>query len=62
MPNEDKIIAPKLTTKSCRGNGSNWVDYRDRVLWRLESQSIDVHAEYDSPPSTYTALGKIGGL
>jgi len=32
MANEDKIIVPKLTS-----DGSNWVNYRDCVLWLLES-------------------------
>ena len=57
MTNEDKITIPKLTA-----DGSNWVDYRDRVIWLLESHSIDDHIEHDSPPTGYTALGKIGGL
>jgi len=38
MHTEDKANIPKLTH-----DGSNWVDYCDRVLWLLESQNIDAH-------------------
>ena len=54
---EDKITIPKLSD-----DGSNWVDYRDRVLWLLESQTIDDHIEHDSPPMAYQNQGKVGGL
>jgi len=54
---EDKITIPKLSD-----DGSNWVDYRDHVLWLLEAQSIDDHIDTDSPSTTYTAIGKIAGM
>jgi len=54
---EDKITIPKLSD-----NGSNWVDYRNRVLWLLESQTIDNHINHDSPPTAYQNQGKVGGV
>ena len=54
---EDKITIPKLSD-----NGSNWVDYRDRVLWLLELQTIDDHINHDSPPTAYQNQGKVRGL
>jgi len=52
---EDKITIPKLSD-----DGSNWVDYRDCVLWLLESQTIDDHIDHDSPPTAYQNQGKVG--
>src|SRR5260221_9672130 len=57
MHTEDKVNVPKLTH-----DGANWVDYRNRLLWLLESQHIDTHITADSMPSEYTNLGKVGGL
>jgi len=54
---EDKITIPKLSD-----DGSNWVDYRDCVLWLLESQTIDDHIDHDSPPTAYQNQGKVGGV
>ena len=54
---QDKIIIPKLTD-----DGSNWIDYRDRVVWLLESQYIENHIDNDSPPSSYTSAGEVSGL
>src|SRR6266581_603348 len=57
MHTDERVNVPKLTH-----DGSNWVDYRDRVLWLLESQNIDAHIEDDTMPTSYTSDGKIGGL
>jgi len=54
---EDKITIPKLSN-----NGSNWVNYCDRVLWLLESQTIDNHINHDSPPTAYQNQGKVRGV
>ena len=54
---QDKIILPKLSD-----DGSNWVDYRDRIVWLLESQNIEQHIDHDIAPSSYTAVGDVGGL
>ena len=53
---QDKIIVPKLADDS-----SNWIDYRDRVVWLLESQNIEQHIEHDTMPSAYTTPGNVGG-
>jgi hypothetical protein len=57
MHSDDKFNVPKLSI-----DGANWVDYRDRVLWLLESQNIEAHIADDSMPSSYTTQGKVGGL
>jgi len=57
MHTEERVNVPKLTH-----DGSNWVDYRDRVLWLLESQNIDAHIADDTMLTSYTTDGKIGGL
>ena len=57
MHYEDKITIPKLSD-----DGSNWVNYRDWVLWLLDPQTIDDHIDHDSPPTAYQNQGKVGGL
>jgi hypothetical protein len=57
MHPEDKVTIPKLAD-----NGSNWIDYRDCVVWLLESQNIDEHIENDTIPSSYSTTGEVGGL
>ena len=54
---QDNIILLKLSD-----DGSNWVGYRDRVVWLLESQNIEQHIDHDIAPSSYTAVGGVGGL
>jgi hypothetical protein len=39
---QDKIIIPKLAN-----DGSNWIDYWDRIVWLLESQNIEEHIEHN---------------
>jgi hypothetical protein len=57
MHPEDKVTIPKLAD-----DGSNWIDYRDCVVWLLESQNIDEHIENDTIPSSYSTTGEVGGL
>ena len=57
MHSDDKFNVPKLLI-----NGANWDDYRDRVLWLLESQNIEAHIADDSMPSSYTTQGKVSSL
>jgi len=54
---EDKITILKLSD-----DGSNWVNYRDHVLWLLESQTIDNHIDHNSPPTAYQNQGKVRGV
>ena len=54
---EHKIKLPKLSP-----DGSNWVTYRDRLTWALQSNSIQDHIAAESPPAAYTALGTINAL
>jgi len=57
MHTEERVNVPKLTHDS-----SNWVDYRDCILWLLESQNIDTHIADDTMPTSYTTDGKISSL
>jgi hypothetical protein len=57
MQSEQKVTIPKLTT-----DGTNWVDYRNWLLWLLESQHIEMHIAGNSMPISYTTQGKVGGL
>jgi len=54
---EHKLKLPKLSP-----DGSNWVTYRDRLTWALQSNSIQGHIVAETPPTEYTALGTINGL
>jgi hypothetical protein len=54
---QDKIILPRLAN-----DGSNWIDYRDHIMWLLESQNIEEHIEHDTAPSSYTTTGKVSGI
>ena len=54
---ELKLKLPKLSP-----DGSNWVTYRDRLTWALQSNSIRDHIAADSPNAEYIALGTINSL
>jgi len=43
-------------------DGSNWVTYRDRLKWAMQTNTFDAHAGVDSPSVDYLALGTIGGI
>jgi len=43
-------------------NSSNWVTYRDRLKWAMQTNTFDAHARADSPPVDYLALGTVGGI
>ena len=61
-PNDDMHPGDKVTIPKLADDGSNWIDYRDRVVWLLESQNIDEHIDNDTVPSSYTNGGNVGGL
>src|SRR6267142_376507 len=43
-------------------DGSNWVTYRDRLKWAMQTNTFDSHAGADSPPADYLALSTVGGV
>src|SRR6267142_98854 len=43
-------------------NSSNWVTYRDRLKWAMQTNTFDAHARADSPLVDYLALGTVGGV
>ena len=53
----DRTIITKLAT-----DGSNWVTYRDRMIWAFNSQWWSSHLTNTTTPAAYTAAGNINGL
>ena len=48
---------PKLAV-----DGSNWVIFRDRLLWVLDTNSLSEHLAHDTIPASYTNAGPVGSL
>ena len=58
MQTEDhRLTVPKLLA-----DGTNWVIYRDRVVWALSANGLDVHLSQDTPTDDFFDEGVIGGL
>ena len=58
MQSEDsKLTVPKLSS-----DGSNWVIYRNRLVYTLNAHGLDVHLTHETPPQEYIDEGDIGGL
>ncbi|KAH9993606.1 hypothetical protein BJV77DRAFT_944272, partial [Russula vinacea] len=58
MQTEDhRLTVPKLLA-----DGTNWVIYRDRVVWALSANGLDVHLTQDTPTDDFFDEGVIGGL
>jgi hypothetical protein len=57
MSDETKISVPKLSA-----DGSNWVIYRDRMVWAMDSRDLADHLTNDMMPTAYGAAGTIGGV
>jgi hypothetical protein len=54
---DHRITVPKL-----HPDGTNWVIYRDRVVWALRANGLDVHLTEDTPSDEFIDEGVIGGL
>jgi hypothetical protein len=57
MLGEDKVTLPKL-----QSDGSNWVIYRNRLLYTFNSFGLGIHLTHDEPTEAYIDEGDIGGL
>jgi hypothetical protein len=57
MSDESKISMPKLSA-----DGSNWVIYRDRIVWAMDSRDLADHLTNDAMPAAYGAAGAVGGV
>ncbi|KAN0103749.1 hypothetical protein V8E52_011671 [Russula decolorans] len=58
MQSEDtKITVPKLSA-----DGSNWVIYRNWLVYSLNAHGLDIHLTHDTPTQEYIDEGDIGGL
>ena len=57
MSDELRINVPKLAA-----DGSNWVIYRDRMLWAMDLRTLSDHLTNISMPTAYGSAGTIGGL
>ena len=58
MQTEDQ----RLTIPKLLADGTNWVIYRDRVVWALGANGLDIHLTEDTPPEDFLTEGVIGGL
>src|SRR5487761_336488 len=54
---EQRVQVPKLSP-----DGTNWVIYRDRLTWAMQTNTFDEHKQHNSPSLTYTAAGNLNGL
>ena len=54
---EQRVQVPKLSS-----DGSNWVIYRDRLIWAMQTNSFNDHTADASPSPNYTALGTLNGM
>jgi hypothetical protein len=52
-----KHSIPKLAA-----DGSNWVIFRDRLLWVLDTNSLNDHLIHDATLTSYTNAGIVGNL
>jgi hypothetical protein len=57
MGDELKISITKLIA-----DGSNWVTYRDRMLWAIDSRGLSEHLTNATITATYTAVGTVGSV
>src|ERR1700677_1294431 len=57
MSDELRINVPKLSA-----DGTNWVIYRDRMLWAMDSRTLSNHLTNASMPAAYRAAGTIHGV
>ena len=57
MSDESQIVVPKL-----QADGSNWVVYRDRMVWAMNSRTLSEHLTNISMPAVYAAAGAINGV
>ena len=57
MSDEHRINIPKLAA-----DGSNWVIYRDRMLWAMSLRILSEHLTNVSMPEVYAAAGTVNGV
>ena len=57
MGDESWIVIPKLQV-----DGSNWVVYRDWMVWAMNSRTLSEHLTNVSMPAVYAAAGAINGV
>ena len=57
MGDELKISITKLIA-----DGSNWVTYRDCMLWAIDLRSLSEHLTNATITATYTTVGTVGSV
>ena len=57
MGDEHRINVPKLAA-----DGTNWVVYRDRMAWAMESRALADHLTNQTMPQAYATAGVVNGL
>ena len=58
MQVEDTTI--KHSILKLAADGSNWVIYRDCLLWVLDTNSLNDHLTHDSTLTSYASAGSLG--
>ena len=57
MSNKLRINIPKL-----QADGSNWVIYRDRMMWAMDSRTLSAHLTNVLMPAAYSQAGTVNGV
>src|SRR6266404_2975019 len=52
----------RINVLKLSADGSNWVIYRDWMLWVMNSQTLSNHLTNDSIPAAYGAAGTVNGV
>src|SRR5712671_7566203 len=52
----------RLSIENLAADGSNWVSYRDRMVWTIESRRLAEHLAEASMTQTYINTGTVGHL
>ena len=57
MSDELRINVLKL-----QADGSNWVIYRDWMMWAMDSRTLSAHLMNVSMPAAYSQAGMVNGV
>jgi hypothetical protein len=58
----DDTTTHKLHVEKLVADGSNWVTYRDRMMWALRSRRLQDHLTSTTPTAVYTACGTVDNV
>ena len=52
----------KSSVTKLLADGSNWVTYRDRLMWAIDSRALTEHLTETTTTATYVTVGAVNGL